>query len=125
MRDDPSAEFMLGTLYESGMKPNRSLALQWYKAAASHGNAKAMHNIGVAFATGQGVARDPAAALDWFKRAAQLGYRESAFDLAVMYERGEGVAQNKQEALRWYDQAASQGDVKQKTRRLAADQPLI
>lgn len=106
----PSAQFILGTLYSDGIKPNPRLAVQWFFAAASQGNVKAMHNLGVAFLSGRGVGKNSAAAANWFGRAANLGYRDSAFDLAVLYERGEGVIQSPQEALKWYDKASSAGD---------------
>lgn len=107
---EPSAQFILGSLYFDGIKPDPRLAIKWFYAAASRGNVKAMHNLGVAFLSGRGVARDPATAVSWFSRAANLGYRDSAFDLAVLYERGEGVSQNPGEALRWYDKASYEGD---------------
>jgi localization factor PodJL len=109
-RGEPSAQFILGTLYSDGIKPNPQQALKWFFAAASRGNVRAMHNLGVAFLGGQGVARDPETAVGWFRRAANLGYRDSAFDLGVLYERGEGVSQDPQEALKWYDRASSAGD---------------
>ena len=113
---EPSAEFILGTLYSDGIKPNARQAVKWYFAAASGGNVRAMHNLGVAFLSGQGVERDPAAASNWFHRAANAGYRDSAFDLAVLYERGDGVPQNAHEALRWYDKASSAGDLEARQR---------
>ena len=115
-RGEPSAQFILGTLYADGNKPNPRQALKWYFAAASRGNVKAMHNLGVAFLSGQGVARDPANAIRWFRRAANLGYRDSAFDLGVLYERGEGASQDAQEALKWYDRASSAGDLQARQR---------
>lgn len=115
-RGEPSAQFILGTLYADGIKPNPRQALKWYFAAASRGNVKAMHNLGVAFLSGQGVARDPANAIRWFRRAANLGYRDSAFDLGVLYERGEGASQDPQEALKWYDRASSAGDLQARQR---------
>jgi hypothetical protein len=107
---EPLAQFILGTLYSNGIKPNPRLAVRWLFAAASQGNVKAMHNLGVAFLTGQGVTKDPVMAANWFSKAAHFGYRDSAFDLAVLYERGEGVAQSPQDALRWYDKASAAGD---------------
>ena len=107
---DATAQFILGTLYSEGIKPNARLAFDWFSAAASRGNVKAMHNLAIAYLNGTGVAQDSKAAAAWFEKAASAGYRDSAFDLAVLYERGEGVDQNSLEALKWYDQAASFGD---------------
>ena len=107
---EPSAQFILATLYMDGIKPDPRQAVKWLGAAATQGNVKAMHNLAVAFLSGQGVERDPAMALSWFRNAANLGYRDSAFDLGVLYERGEGVPQNPQQALMWYDKASTAGD---------------
>jgi TPR repeat protein len=107
---DPTAQFILGTLYAEGIKPNARLAFDWFSAAASRGNVKAMHNLAIAYLNGTGVTQDSQAAAAWFEKAAAAGYRDSAFDLAVLYERGEGVAQSGPDALKWYDQAASFGD---------------
>jgi hypothetical protein len=110
-KGEPDAQFLLGDLYAKGIKPDPARAFQWFSRAASRGNAKAMHNIAIAYLTGSGIAEDPAAAVEWFTKAAGLGYRDSAFDLAVLYERGDGVAQSNPNALRWYDRAASLGDM--------------
>jgi TPR repeat protein len=107
---DPTAQFILGTLYAEGIKPNARLAFDWFSAAASRGNVKAMHNLAIAYLNGTGVTQDSKAAAAWFEKAAAAGYRDSAFDLAVLYERGEGVAQSGPDALKWYNQAASFGD---------------
>jgi TPR repeat protein len=107
---DATAQFILGSLYAEGIKPNARLAFDWFAAAASRGNARAMHNLAIAYLNGSGVLQDAKAAAAWFEKAASAGYRDSAFDLGVLYERGEGVAQNSQDALKWYDQAASFGD---------------
>ncbi len=69
-----------------------------------------MHALAVAYAQGQGTARDETAAAGWFAKAAMRGYVDSAFNLAVLYERGHGVAQDPRAALRWYRAAARQGD---------------
>ena len=81
-----------------------------HRCRVTHGNVKAMHNLGIAFLMGQGVAKDPAMAINWFSKAANLGYVDSEFDLAVLYERGEGVVQSPKDALKWYDKASSAGD---------------
>jgi localization factor PodJL len=103
----PVAQYLLGTL-ELGH--DAAAAARWFRAAALQGNLKAMHNLAIAYAQGQGVARDPVQAAQWFTRAAGQGYRDSAFDLAVLYERGLGVPQNAAAALKWYLIAAAQGD---------------
>jgi hypothetical protein len=106
----PLGQFILGTLYDGGIKPDSRMAFRWMSAAALNGNVKAMHNVAVALVKGSGIERNPGEAANWFNKAASMGYRDSAFDLAVLYERGEGVAQSTQRALYWYDKAAAGGD---------------
>jgi TPR repeat protein len=103
-------QFLLGAIYNTGIKPDPHTGFRWMSAAALNGNVKAMHNVAVAFVIGSGIEKNPTEAANWFGKAAAKGYRDSAFDLAVLYERGEGVAQSTQRALYWYDRAAQAGD---------------
>jgi localization factor PodJL len=109
-KGQPLGQFILGTLYNDGIKPDPRFGFRWMSAAALNGNVKAMHNVAVAFLSGSGTEKDPREAANWFNKAASMGYRDSAFDLAVLYERGEGVGQSTQRALYWYDNAAAAGD---------------
>jgi TPR repeat protein len=45
--------------------------VKWYRRAAEQGVAFAQFNLGVRYANGQGVARDPVQAYRWFGVAAQ------------------------------------------------------
>ena len=103
-------QFLLGAIYNTGIKADPHTGFRWMSAAALNGNVKAMHNVAVAFVIGSGIEKNPTEAANWFGKAAAKGYRDSAFDLAVLYERGEGVAQSTQRALYWYDRAAQAGD---------------
>jgi AcrR family transcriptional regulator len=103
---DAEAQYLLGTLNNG----DPAQAFSWLSRAAAAGHLKAMHALAVAYAQGQGTARNEAAAADWFAKAAVRGFVDSAFNLAVLYERGHGVAQNPKEALRWYRAAAKAGD---------------
>lgn len=109
-KGDPLGQFILATLYNSGIKPDQRTGFRWMSASALNGNVKAMHNVAVALVSGWGVEKNPVEAANWFGKAASMGYRDSAFDLAVLYERGEGVPQSTQRALYWYDKAAAAGD---------------
>lgn len=103
-------QFLLATIYNSGIKADSHTGFRWMSAAALNGNTKAMHNVAIAFLTGSGIEKNPTEAANWFGKAAGKGYRDSAFNLAVLYERGEGVAQSPKRALYWYDNAAAAGD---------------
>ena len=119
----PMAQYLVATLYQDGATADPHQAFAWFEAAALRGNVKAMHDLAIAYAEGQGTRRDPARAAAWFNRAAGQGYVDSQFDLAVLYERGDGVRQKPETALKWYLIAAGAGDVQAKTRaaQLAAE----
>jgi localization factor PodJL len=106
----PMAQYLVATLYQDGAQADPRQAFAWFEAAALRGNVKAMHDLAIAYAEGQGTAHDPVRAAAWFNRAATQGYVDSQFDLAVLYERGDGVRQNPQAALKWYLIAAGAGD---------------
>ncbi len=112
----PMAQYLVATLYQDGAGADPRQAFAWFEAAALRGNVKAMHDLAIAYAEGQGTAHDPARAAAWFNRAAEQGYVDSQFDLAVLYERGDGVRQNPQAALKWYLIAAGAGDAQAKNR---------
>jgi AcrR family transcriptional regulator len=112
----PMAQYLVATLYQDGANADPRQAFAWFEAAALRGNVKAMHDLAIAYAEGQGTAHDPARAAAWFNRAAGQGYVDSQFDLAVLYERGDGVRQNPQTALKWYLIAAGAGDAQAKIR---------
>jgi hypothetical protein len=48
--------------------------VHWYRSAAEKGDAASQNNLGVLYATGQGVKRDAAEALRWYRRAAAQGH---------------------------------------------------
>ncbi len=88
--------------------PERARSL--YEKAASAGNARAMHNLGVLFVENGDGWPDYASAAAWFRKAAEYGVRDSQFNLAVLYARGMGVEQNLMQSYMWFSVAAAQGD---------------
>jgi AcrR family transcriptional regulator len=110
---EPVAQYMVATLMS---KEDAARAFSWFEQAALRGNIKAMHNLAIAYAEGQGTAEDDRRAAAWFNRAANQGYVDSQFDLAVLFERGQGVTQNRIAALKWYLIAARGGDGPSKAR---------
>ena len=69
-------------------------------------------NLGVKFALGQGVGRDPSEAVHWYRRAAQLGSAHAQNNLGTIYATGDGVPINHKEAAEWYRRAAEQNHAK-------------
>ena len=85
-------------------------ALRLYEKAAAAGYPTAMHNIGVLYATGEGVKKDNAEAMRWYKKA--VGRRRSVRDagarLALCF-RDESNARNCPEAIRLNEAAVKAG----------------
>jgi len=79
------------------------------RTRAEQGNADAQSNLGVMYATGEGVLQDDAEAVRWFRVAADQGHMGAQFYLGVMYTQGLGVPQDFVEAVRLYRLAAEQG----------------
>ena len=81
-------------------------------AKAKAGNAGAEVAVGVCYADGKGVARDPQKAVEWYSKAAAQGYIPGEIHLAVLYRDGDGKSfpRDMQKAAEWYRKAADQGD---------------
>jgi TPR repeat protein len=77
--------------------------------AAQAGYAKAQTNIGYAYASGEGMTRDPKEAVRWFRLAAAQGDPVAMDDLGYAHLNGDGVTRSTREAIRWYTQAAERG----------------
>ncbi len=71
---------------------------------------EAQYNLGVMYASGEGVPQDDAEAVRWYRMAAEQGHAEAQNNLGVMYDNGRGVTQDDAEAVRWYRIAAEQGE---------------
>ena len=80
------------------------------RAKADQGVAAAQVNLGVMYATGEGVPEDDAEAVRWYRLAADQGHVEAQYSLGVAYADGRGVPEDTAEALRWWRLAADQGD---------------
>jgi S1-C subfamily serine protease len=78
------------------------------RKAAEKNLAWAQYNLGVAYANGQGVAKDEVKAVRWFRKAAEQNYAMAQFNLGVAYANGQGVAKDEVEAVKWYRKAAEQ-----------------
>jgi TPR repeat protein len=79
------------------------------KAVEEEGDARVQFNLGVKYATGEGVPKNPAEAVKWYRKAADQGYAPAQSNLGVMYAKGEGVAKDTTEAAKWYRKAADKG----------------
>jgi len=78
------------------------------KTRAEQGDASAQYNLGYAYATGKGVAKDEVEAVNWFRKSASQNNTKAQVYLGNCYMDGVGVKKNIEEAFQWYRQAAQQ-----------------
>lgn len=84
-------------------------SLEVRRAYAAAGDLSDIYNLGVAYAEGKEVAKDPAVAFVHFRTAAEGGLPSAQYNLAVCYLNGDGVAKDDAAAVRWLYAAAAQG----------------
>ena len=90
-------------------------AAQWYRKAADQNHYLAQFNLGVMYASGQGVLRDDAAAVMWIRKAAEGGDAGAQFNLGTRCHRASvsglerDATESRIEAYKWLNLAAAQG----------------
>ena len=82
-----------------------------WKSLASEGDSASAYNLGVLYAQGLGVGRDPGKAAGLYLQSAETGYALAQFNLGMAYLTGEGVSQDYRQAALWWVKAAEQEHV--------------
>lgn len=106
-KGDPNAEFLLGQAYDTGkvLPHDEAKALDYYRRAAEHGQAKAQNNLASLYASGTGgVPQDKAEARKWLQKAAEQGAALAQDNLGLMLSQ-----EGDKEAAKWFGKAADQG----------------
>ena len=67
---------------------------------AELGDRVSMYDLGVAYETGMGVAKDQVEATKLFKKSADLGVLVAQYNLGVAYANGQGVEVDNAEAVK-------------------------
>lgn len=82
------------------------------KFKAMIGNADAQTELGMAYATGNGVDRNMVEARQWWEKAAASGNTSAQYALGLLYTKTgyDGVNQDYQVAASWFEKAAKSGD---------------
>jgi TPR repeat protein len=93
--------------YESG---DYDAAARAWHAPANRGHPGAQFSLGVAHATGRGVATSLVDAIRWWQAAAAQDHPGAQLNLGLLYWRGEGVEKNLVTARMWWKRAAIGGD---------------
>jgi TPR repeat protein len=107
----PAAPQPVAASTPTGTPPAHDIAarLTELRDLAAQGKPDAEIDLGLAYAKGEGVARDDAVARQWFERAATQGVAQAQYLTGAMLERGRGGARSYAAALQWYRRAADQG----------------
>jgi TPR repeat protein len=82
------------------------------KKKAEAGDPKAQVQLGLAYASGDGVAEDDAESVKWFRLAAERGNAAGEYSLGEMYLTGRGVSADLTKAMNWMRRAAEHGDAR-------------
>jgi len=85
-------------------------AIRAWRTPAERGHPGAQFSLGVAYATGNGVAQSLERAIEWWQAAAAQEHVRAQLNLGLLYWRGEGVAQDLAKARSWWRRAAAGGD---------------
>jgi hypothetical protein len=110
----PPSQNDLANLYMDGYPDsartfyNYRKAAKLYENAANSGYKYAQFNLGNAYRTGKGKAKDLIKAHSWFEKAAQQGVSEAMYFLGVSYESGAAGVKDEPTAFYWFCRAAKE-----------------
>lgn len=79
------------------------------RADAIAGDAVAQNDLGCAYSSGDGVAKNLKEAFTWFERSAKQGNKYGQYNTGRYYQYGYGVGKNICLAIEWYEKSANQG----------------
>ena len=68
--------------------PAKTQDIEQLRKDAEQGDVIAQYNLGVMYATGEGVSQDDKEAVKWLRLAAEQGYSIAQYNLGVMYAEG-------------------------------------
>lgn len=83
-------------------------AIKYLQSAAEEDHAASLDLLGMLYATGQLLEKDPKRAAELFKKAAVLGETKAKFHLAMALREGFGVRKNLEESFAWLRVAAKE-----------------
>lgn len=86
------------------------LAIQYLTRAANEEHSVALDLLGMLYATGQFLPKDPERAVDFFKKSAKLNDAQGCFHLAMAQREGFGCPKNLQSSFAWLRVASHKGD---------------
>lgn len=102
------AQHDLAVLYLSDRRPDFKKAATLFAKAADQGEMDSMYQLGMLYAYGQGVSRDPAKAIALLTEACEKGHSQAMLDYANMRFEGQALEKNLAEAAKWFSKASEQ-----------------
>jgi len=84
-------------------------ARKLWRPLAEASEPRAQYNLGLLYANGWGVDRDPVTARHWYLEAARRGHADAQYNLGLLYAQAQGTFRSDKEAVRWWKMAADQG----------------
>lgn len=87
---DATAQFNLGTMYDSGqgVRQDYAEAFRWYRKAAEQGNTGAQYNLGAMYYSGQGVRQNFHFSKEWFGKACDSGWQKGCDQYRYLNQAG-------------------------------------
>jgi len=113
-KGSPVKQFIMAEMFRkgSGVRPDQSEALRWYKRAAENGHVDAQRIAGELL-TKEGPDRDLVEAAQWYHIAAENGDQGAQYTYGLFFELGTGgKSLDLTTAAKWYAKAAIQGHIK-------------
>lgn len=104
-RDD-KGRYELATLL---LDTEKDSAISYLETAANDNHAASLDLLGMLYAVGEVVERDPIRAFSYFKKAATLGDTNGKFHYAMALREGFGCAPNPETSFAWLRVAAKEG----------------
>ena len=80
------AQHIIGVIHANDQ--DFSVALQWFKKAATQGHVHAQFDLAMSYKEGLGVPQNHKEAIKWFQRAAKQGHRHARYELDMNYYQG-------------------------------------
>ena len=103
----------MGILYDNGLTVTRDRreATDWFRKAASQGDAEAEYRLGMRFVSGAaGLPHDIPQGLAWMTKAGAQGHVISLYFLGELYRTGiHGVSKDISQSIAWHRKAADLG----------------
>ncbi len=105
--------YQMGDAYFNGnvVKKDQTLAVEWYRKAATAGSTDAMYALGYAYKNGTGVKQDEDKAMKWYHTAAEEGHAGAMLILGRAHEKDYGATLDNTQAMQWYQAAAEKGNI--------------